>query len=223
MASFSAEKKIEIARKVKQLSSANNTEQSKKERHADEKEGGESFIEWLKLHQENSNGNQKEEALSSVTSFQLRLWYLSQISDTHFIAYNIPVALQITGSLDVAKLKQSFVKLVERYACLRTCFPVFDGIPSQCALEQLQPVFIQSVKTHEEVTDYIHKRVKIPFDLENGTLFRVELMNLSNTEPEHLLLVCFHHIIADGWSVSILVRDLVALFTDEQTLAQTRA
>ncbi|WP_416775923.1 condensation domain-containing protein [Xenorhabdus budapestensis] len=86
---------------------------------------------------------------------------------------------------------------------------------SQCVLEQLQPVFIQSVKTHEEVTDYIHKRVKIPFDLENGALFRVELMNLSNTE--HLLLVCFHHIIADGWSVSILVRDLVALFTDEQT------
>ncbi len=219
MASFSAEKKIEIARKVKQLSSASNTDQSKKERHADEKEGGESFIEWLKIHHENNNGNQKEEALSPVTSSQLRLWYLSQISDTHSIAYNIPVALQITGSLDVAKLKRSFVKLVERHACLRTCFPVFDGIPSQCVLEQLQPVFIQSVKTHEEVTDYIHKRVKIPFDLENGALFRVELMNLSNTE--HLLLVCFHHIIADGWSVSILVRDLVALFTDEQTLAQT--
>ncbi|NRN30712.1 condensation domain-containing protein [Photorhabdus heterorhabditis] len=52
------------------------------------------------------------------------------MSDTHSIAYNIPVALQITGSLDVAKLKQSFVKLVERHACLRTCFPVFDGIPS---------------------------------------------------------------------------------------------
>ncbi|MBS9437687.1 hypothetical protein EAE91_11080 [Photorhabdus noenieputensis] len=93
MASFSAEKKIEITRKVKQLSSASNTEQNKKERHADEKEGGESFIEWLKLHQENNNGNQKEEALSPVTSSQLRLWYLSQINDTHSIAYNIPVAL----------------------------------------------------------------------------------------------------------------------------------
>ncbi|WP_128575488.1 condensation domain-containing protein [Photorhabdus temperata] len=125
----------------------------------------------------------------------------------------------MTGGLDVAKLKQSFVKLVERDACLRTCFPVFDGIPSQCVLEQLQPVFIQSVKTHEEVTDYIHKRVKIPFDLENGSLFRMQLMNLSNTE--HLLLVCFHHIIADGWSVSILVRDLVALFTDERKHKKT--
>ncbi|MCC8458270.1 MULTISPECIES: hypothetical protein [Photorhabdus] len=68
MASFSAEKKIEIARKVKQLSSASNTEQSKKERHADEKEGGESFIEWLKLHQENNNGNQKRR--SSVPCYK---------------------------------------------------------------------------------------------------------------------------------------------------------
>ncbi|MDP5134769.1 amino acid adenylation domain-containing protein [Rheinheimera baltica] len=219
MASFSAEKKIDIASKVKQLSSASSTEQSKKERYTEEKESGESFIEWLTLYQDN-DGNPKE-ALFPLTSSQLRLLYLSQVSDAHSIAYNIPVALLITGDLDVVKLKGCFVKLVERHACLRTCFPVFDGIPSQRVLKQLQPVFIQSVKTHEEVTGYIRKRVKMPFDLENGPLFRVELMNLSNTE--HLLLVCFHHIIADGWSVSILIRDLVALFTDDQTLAQVPA
>jgi len=86
-------------------------------------------------------------------------------------------------------------------------------------MQQQQPVFIQSAKTQEEVIDYIHQQVKVPFDLEGGAPFRVELVKLSN--DEHILLICFHHIIADGWSVSILVRDLFSFFTDEQTIGLT--
>ncbi|AFV87764.1 non-ribosomal peptide synthetase [Alteromonas mediterranea] len=219
LASASAEKKSEIAKKLRQLNSLSNTEKTGKEKNHIGNKKGEPFTEWLKLHQEDSTDNPEKNELYPVTSSQLRLWYLSQVSEIHSVAYNIPVALRISGDLDVDKLKQSLTKLVKRHPSLSTRFPVSAGMPSQCVMQQQQPVFIQSAKTQEEVIDYIHQQVKVPFDLEGGAPFRVELVKLSN--DEHILLICFHHIIADGWSVSILVRDLFSFFTDEQTIGLT--
>jgi len=147
---------------------------------------------------------------------QQRLWFLDQLQPNSAF-YNLPAAVRLTGNLDVTALEHSFNEIVIRHEALRTTFTSQDGTPSQVIAPSLHltlPV--------EDLSDYsadereakaqrtATEEVQRPFDLTSGPLLRVKLLRM--TEHEHILLLTMHHIVSDGWSGSILIRELVALY-----------
>lgn len=149
---------------------------------------------------------------------QQGIWAHEQLDEEKHI-YNIPAAFRLTGDLDFTALSKAIDELVARHESLRTSF-----IRQEEALYQivspLQPFQIQredfSTDEHrEELTrELINKAAVMPFDLARGPLFRVTLVKLG--PREHVLVVTLHHIISDGWSLSVLQRELAALFTAHQ-------
>ena len=145
---------------------------------------------------------------------QNRLWFLWQL-DPQSAAYNIPGALRLRGSLDEAALEQSFLQLVERHESLRTTFHELGGLPVQ----RIHPAgaFALNLIDLEDQPDAEARALAIresealaPFDLENGPLLRVSLVRIA--ERDHLLLVTLHHIIADGWSLDLLLNEFSRLY-----------
>ncbi|WP_137821869.1 non-ribosomal peptide synthase/polyketide synthase [Pseudomonas sp. D(2018)] len=146
---------------------------------------------------------------------QNRLWFLWQL-DPHSAAYNIPGALRLRGSLDNVALKKSFQLLVERHESLRTTFHELDGQPVQrihpAGGFQLRLIDLEDQPDAEARAQTIRESEALtPFDLENGPLLRVSLVRID--ERDHLLLVTLHHIIADGWSLNLLLDEFSRLYS----------
>ncbi|WP_253910536.1 non-ribosomal peptide synthetase, partial [Pyxidicoccus fallax] len=148
---------------------------------------------------------------------QQRLWFLDQYQPGTAL-YNIPSAMRLEGRLDVAALGRAFAELMRRHEALHTTFQAREGNPIQV----LAP---ESVATTLEVDDLGHlpaeqreaealrlarEEACRPFDLSRGPLLRARLVRLSDTE--HLLLVTMHHIVSDGWSIGVLIREVVTLY-----------
>lgn len=147
---------------------------------------------------------------------QTRLWFLNQL-DTFTTAYNITEAVQMTGSLNVAALYQSLNEVVRRHESLRTTFETVEGQPSQVIHPSLTlslPIVDLSGllvdQQQKEIQRLVTEEIKEPFDLIQGPLLRVKLLQLGETE--HLLLLSMHHIISDGWSMGILIQEMAALY-----------
>ncbi|MCJ8206481.1 non-ribosomal peptide synthetase [Pseudomonas sp. RGM2987] len=147
---------------------------------------------------------------------QNRLWITWQL-EPDSCAYNIPGALQLRGELDEDALRSSFQQLIERHESLRTRFLERDGV----ALQQVDPAgefTLQVIELNDVPADQRHDRARQlrddeavrPFDLENGPLLRVTLLRLD--EDDHQLWVTMHHIIADGWSMNVLVEEFARLY-----------
>jgi amino acid adenylation domain-containing protein len=147
---------------------------------------------------------------------QQRLWFLDQLEPQSAL-YNIPAALRLTGSLNVAALEQTISEVVRRHEVLRTTFAEVDGEPVQIIRESA-PVNLTVVKLEEmgegereeEVRRLSLEETEKPFDLCSGPLLRVSLLKL--TDDEHVLLFTVHHIASDGWSMGVLVREVAALY-----------
>jgi NAD(P)-dependent dehydrogenase (short-subunit alcohol dehydrogenase family) len=147
---------------------------------------------------------------------QQRLWYLDQL-DPGNPSYNIPTAVGLEGRLDRSALQRALDELVRRHEALRTTFGSEDGVPYQVIAPRLElPLPLEDLSSldGEERARLAELRIReqaeAPFDLANGPLIRAKLLRLS--EREHDLLLTVHHIIADGWSVGILIRELTALY-----------
>jgi amino acid adenylation domain-containing protein len=146
---------------------------------------------------------------------QQRLWFLDQLEGEN-ATYNMPAALQIEGPLQQHVLKQSLQALVERHESLRTVFPTVNGTPVVQLSEvsyQLAVISLQHLPPSEieaEVQRLTNEDAQRPFDLENGPLFRTTL--LQKGADSYILLVNMHHIISDGWSLSVLIRELSTLY-----------
>ncbi|HEU4433459.1 MAG TPA: amino acid adenylation domain-containing protein, partial [Pyrinomonadaceae bacterium] len=147
---------------------------------------------------------------------QQRLWFLSQLEpDSPF--YNIPAALRLRGQLDVAVLEQSLNEIVRRHESLRTNFRSDKGEPVQI-ISPFQPLSLEledlSGLAQDEKRDRLRElaanEARRSFDLAAETLLRLRLVKLA--ENEHVLLLTLHHIISDGWSVRVLVRELSQLY-----------
>ncbi|QBF25981.1 amino acid adenylation domain-containing protein [Pseudomonas tructae] len=143
---------------------------------------------------------------------QNRLWLTWQL-EPHSAAYNIPGALRLRGELDEAALQASFQALVERHESLRTLFAEEDGQ----ALQRILPSLVfslqrldLSVASAQEVLAQREAEAMQPFDLQLGPLLRVTLVRLDN--DDHQLWVTMHHIIADGWSMNILIDEFSRLY-----------
>ena len=163
------------------------------------------------------NGDVKEEGFVFPTSFgQQRLWFLHQWEpDTPL--YNIARSFKLTGPLDTGALEQSVNELVRRHESLRTFFSVVDGQPVQVITASLTitlPIVdLSSIPDAERESAALRlatEEARRPFDLSRGPLLRVTLLRLA--EQEHCLLLTIHHIVSDGWSLSVFFRELSALY-----------
>jgi aspartate racemase len=144
------------------------------------------------------------------------LWFLNQLEPSN-PCYNIPIALTLTGKLNIAVLEQSINEILRRHEALRSIFPTLDGKPVQV----IAPVLTLNVPVVElgELPEFeretkadllaIEEALK-PFDLASDPLLRITLLRLS--ESKHVLLVTMHQIVCDAWSVSVFFRELEALY-----------
>jgi amino acid adenylation domain-containing protein len=147
---------------------------------------------------------------------QQRLWFLDRLEPGSGF-YNIPVALRLKGDLDVTALERALNDIVARHESLRTRFACVEGQPVQVIdppaahpLPVLDLSPLAPERAEAEAAALRDAEARHGFDLVEGPLLRVKLARLSG--DEHLLLLTMHHIIADGWSMSILVREVAALY-----------
>jgi len=143
---------------------------------------------------------------------QNRLWLLWQLQP-HSSAYNIPAGLHLRGELDVAALQHSLQALVSRHESLRTVFSEVDGQALQRVLPELQLELAQ-LDLHglgpAQVAARREAEAQQPFDLGNGPLLRATLARLD--DEQHQLWLTLHHIVADGWSLNILLDEFARLY-----------
>jgi amino acid adenylation domain-containing protein len=147
---------------------------------------------------------------------QQRLWFLDQL-EPGSPAQNLPSAIRLRGNLDVSALRQSLDYIVARHETLRTTFKMVEGIPAQIIASKanldLPVVDLQDLPEAERearVQQLAHEAAQASFDLAQGPLLRLSLLRL-NAE-EHVALLTMHHIVSDGWSVGVFVRELSALY-----------
>ncbi|WP_143281756.1 non-ribosomal peptide synthetase, partial [Caballeronia cordobensis] len=142
---------------------------------------------------------------------QERLWFLEQLNPEQS-TYNIPVAVRLSGSLDVSAFENALNALVARHESLRTSFTQHDGQAVQCIASELRITLPLVVLSDDgQVRRLAQAEATRAFDLQHGPLLRAQLLRLA--ADEHVLLFTMHHIISDGWSTGVLVRELGACYT----------
>ena len=141
---------------------------------------------------------------------QQRLWFLQQL-DPESHLYNIHLPIKIEGELGVAALEQSINEIVRRHEALRTTFRQIGKEPMQLVRPSLR-VELAPMETSgdSEVAEWIKKEGQFNFDLSTGPLFRARLLRQSMNK--HVLLLTMHHIVSDGWSMGVLLRELCTLY-----------
>ncbi len=151
-----------------------------------------------------------------VLSFaQQRLWFLAHLEGQN-AAYNMPFALKLHGQLAAAALHQATTALIQRHECLRLCFLEVDGIGTVERIASYDPFNVidlsalSDAERARQVNDQLARHGKDAFDLTSGPLFSLHLLRLG--EQEHVLLCNMHHIISDGWSMGVMVRDWSELY-----------
>ncbi|AKQ66241.1 Non-ribosomal peptide synthetase [Myxococcus hansupus] len=159
----------------------------------------------------------KVEGPMPLSFAQQRLWFLDQLQPGQAL-YVIPAALRLSGTLDLDALHSAMTELVRRHASLRTTFQAEGGEarqvihpPTAVSLEVVDLSGLQGEAQREaEAVKRATEDAQRPFDLARGPLLRVTLLKLETSE--HVLLVCMHHIISDGWSMGVLVREVASLY-----------
>ncbi|TRV72173.1 amino acid adenylation domain-containing protein, partial [Streptomyces sp. 130] len=142
---------------------------------------------------------------------QRRLWFLHRM-DATAATYHIPLALQLTGTLDRGALDRALADVVARHESLRTVFQEVDGVPCQRLLEpaavrlRARPAEVPA----DELPHLLAESARQPFDLAAEPPLRAELFTVA--PDEHVLLLVMHHIAADGWSTGPLARDLAEAY-----------
>jgi len=152
----------------------------------------------------------------SLSFAQQRLWFLDQVHPGN-PSYNLSFSRRVKGPLDVAALERSFNEMHRRHEALRTCFLLVEGTPLQIvSLPQPSSLVIEDLsglaasQKEAEVQQIVGEEARRPFDLATGPLLRRRLLRLG--EQEHVLLLTMHHIVSDGWSMGVLIREIGLLY-----------
>ncbi|HEY0602391.1 MAG TPA: amino acid adenylation domain-containing protein [Herpetosiphonaceae bacterium] len=157
----------------------------------------------------------------SLSFAQQRLWFMSQLQpDSSF--YTIPAVLRLDGPLDPAALARSFQAVMRRHEVLRTTFAVEHGQPQQLIAPELElelPLIdlrdLPATEREAEAQRRAAAEIARPFELARGPLWRASLLRLDDTT--HLLVLALHHILADGWSLGLLIGELAPLYSAERS------
>lgn len=156
------------------------------------------------------------QAVAPLSFAQERLWFLAQLEPASSF-YNNAGAIRLQGKLNREALEQSLREIVRRHEVLRTAFTVYENQPQQVMADET-PVVIEKVDLREwfgkeqmeKAQAQVMKKAQQPFDLTAYPLLRATLPVLG--AEEHILLLVMHHIISDGWSIGVLIREFVALY-----------
>ncbi|PWW60409.1 non-ribosomal peptide synthetase [Actinokineospora spheciospongiae] len=146
-----------------------------------------------------------------LSSGQLRLWFLNRFEAARG-TYHIPMALRLSGELDVAALDAALLDVTTRHESLRTVFPDVDGTPAQVVVDAgaAHTPLVAVPAAEENLAGLLAATSARPFDLSTDVPLRVALFAVA--PGEHVLLVVLHHIAGDGWSLAPLARDLAAAY-----------
>ncbi|MFI7441620.1 amino acid adenylation domain-containing protein [Nonomuraea indica] len=141
-----------------------------------------------------------------VSFVQRRMWFIDQVHGS--AAYAVATALDLRGELDVARLHDAVRELARRHESLRTVFRAPDGEPEQVVLPAGEvPLPLDDCDDAERA---LSEEAARPFDLARGPLFRARLLRLA--PDHHVLSLAFHHIVVDGWTITLLRTELAALY-----------
>ncbi|QSJ15011.1 amino acid adenylation domain-containing protein [Nostoc sp. UHCC 0702] len=148
---------------------------------------------------------------------QQRLWFLNQLIPNNPF-YNISLALKLTGSLNQAALEQTFNEIVRRHEALRTTFVMQSGQPVQIINPTLTiplPIIdlgqLPQAEREIEARRLTIQEAQRAFNLSTDSLLQVKLLRLDETQ--YILLLTMHHIVSDGWSIGVLIKEIAALYT----------
>ena len=146
----------------------------------------------------------------SLSPAQQRLWFLDQFIPNR-AAYNIPLGIRIQGRLNLDSLEGALLRVMRRHDTLRSSFAVSNGstglkIPETAELS----VRRIAVASEAEAFEFANEEARRPFDLTVDALLRCVV--ISSGPEDHLLILNVHHIVSDGWSISILLRDLAEAY-----------
>ena len=147
---------------------------------------------------------------------QQRLWFLHELAPES-AAYIISERVHLRGAFHPAALRSALAAAVRRHEVLRTSFPAVDGEPVQVVAEPSVPALpcvdlaaLPEAVRRDEARRVVSRLAVLPFSLRTGPLLRTVLLRLDG--EDNVLLLAMHHIVADGWSMGILVRELTALY-----------
>jgi len=147
---------------------------------------------------------------------QQRLWFLQQLEGAS-ATYNVAAAIRLKGELNVEALRRTIEAIVGRHEILRTVFIEQRGQALQCVaraghwLLPLEDISQLPVEERERVRKLrIRETAQTPFDIAQGPLMRTSVLRVGANE--HILLTTMHHIISDGWSVRVLLREITAIY-----------
>ncbi len=162
-----------------------------------------------------TNGHREDRIALSAS--QKQLWFLNQLKGGAE-ACNIPLALHISGDLDISALTRSLTEIVRRHASLRTIFPVVNDMPWQQILEpepfKIRQVDLRSLHQDERtsrVYQLAQEEAQQPFVLTESIPIRATLIHLEETS--NVLLITMHHIVGDDWSLKIIQKELAIIYT----------
>ena len=161
------------------------------------------------------NAFQESEAEQPLSRGQKALWLIHQLQPKN-PAYYIVRAMRICGEVNIPALEKAFQGLVDRHAALRTTFTICNGEPVQKISQRDRVCFsLESASLWSEklLREKMYEAATLPFDLERGPLFRVNLFE--RPVGEYTMLLSIHHLVADFWSLAILVNELGLLYSAE--------
>jgi non-ribosomal peptide synthetase component F len=142
---------------------------------------------------------------------QAGVWHSAHQLGESFASYNIPLELWLHGDLDVHALERGLADLIADHDILRTTFPEQDGVPVQVVAEHTDVTLNAARATRAEVAAIAQAQALTKFSLKTEPPWRIRLLSVG--DDEHVLLITLHHILADGWSMDQLARQLGARYT----------
>ncbi|MDZ8023961.1 MAG: amino acid adenylation domain-containing protein [Nostoc sp. DedQUE11] len=159
---------------------------------------------------------EKNTSIHPLSFAQQGLWFINQLTP-NTPTYNIPIIISFKGCVNLTALQDSLNEIIRRHEALRTSFKLVDGQPVQF-INQAVPLIldVEDLRSLSD-SDCIQQAKRLarefaqqPFDLSAQSLVRAKILHLN--DKNYQLLVTLHHIIADGWSISLLIKELAALY-----------
>ncbi|MFO0554761.1 MAG: amino acid adenylation domain-containing protein [Polyangiaceae bacterium] len=150
-----------------------------------------------------------------ATAAQTEIWVAAQLGDDTTLAYNESITVELRGALDERALSRALAILPERHEALRTTFSrdgksVCIARSLEVPIERVDLSTLAPAERDARLAELVRKEATTAFDLERGPLFRVALVRLD--EADHRLILGSHHIVCDGWSFAVLLKDLGPLY-----------
>lgn len=147
---------------------------------------------------------------------QQRLWFLDQLAPGNLF-YNLPLAVEIGGALDTSALRRTINEILARHAILRTNFQAVGGVPVQ-VIHPAQPLdlpvtdlsSLPETEARARARQFAQEEARKSFDLQKDSLVRARLFRLS--DDRHVFLLTMHHIVSDGWSMGVFIREVAVLY-----------